>query len=247
MRRRDFLVLSAMFASGCATSQRPLQISFPETTPAVVKKPEPKKDKPSITLTIDDGPGPYTPGILDALGQENAVFFMKGRNLDHQAFFRYAIRAAAQGNTIGNHSYNHPEFSAIPYAEAVSQIVSTDALIERVYAEAGVPRTKKLFRFPYGDPGDGICGLDHAPGNQKRIDIARFLKDMGYRPVHWDIDCQDWKHYSSRDYISAGEVMANCRKAAPGDVVLCHENQLTETMVVPFFAKNRRYALSTSL
>jgi peptidoglycan/xylan/chitin deacetylase (PgdA/CDA1 family) len=54
---------------------------------------------------------------------------------------------------LGNHSFDHPHFSDISISEARKQIRKTDEIIDWIYANAGVVRPTKIFRFPYLDNG----------------------------------------------------------------------------------------------
>lgn len=60
-------------------------------------------------LTIDDGPSPETPAVLDLLDryQAKATFFLVGeRALAQPELVRQML---ARGHTLGNHSHRHPQ------------------------------------------------------------------------------------------------------------------------------------------
>ena len=112
-----------------------------------------------IYLTIDDSPSKDFRANLDYLIEHNipAVFFCIGNRMEAGwEDLKYAI---SKGYLIGNHSYTHPQFSDLDIDVAKEEIQKTDALIERLYQEAGQPDYDRLFRFPYGDKGDGKFGL----------------------------------------------------------------------------------------
>src|SRR5690606_3088340 len=72
-----------------------------------------EKDK-TVVLTFDDGPDPtYTPEVLDILKREHvpAAFFLVGvmaeKNMD------LVRKEYQQGHELGNHTFFHPDMSAI--------------------------------------------------------------------------------------------------------------------------------------
>lgn len=70
----------------------------------------PRSDK-RVALTFDDGPDPaVTPEVLDVLKEygARATFFVIGRSLDRHP--ELGRRIAAEGHTIGNHSWQHSRF-----------------------------------------------------------------------------------------------------------------------------------------
>lgn len=74
--------------------------------PVIFKSPnhQPK----TVALTFDDGPTKYTSEILDLLQlyQAKATFFCVGKQIEK--YPEIAKRILAEGHTIGNHSYSHP-------------------------------------------------------------------------------------------------------------------------------------------
>lgn len=149
-----------------------------------------------IALSFDDGPDQQvTPRVLDILNQEhvNATFFIVGQRVAGQeAILR---RAYAEGNEIGNHSWNHPDLTKLSPAEVDNQIRMTQTAI----TNAGVP-APRLFRPPYGAVNEVV--KSHA-----RMAIIR-----------WDIDPADWE---ALDAVKIQEgVLA---QAKPGGIILMHD------------------------
>src|SRR5699024_6621170 len=67
-----------------------------------------------IALTFDDGPNDeFTPQLLDILAKHEvkATFFVMGAYVDE--FPDVARRIVAEGHTIANHTYNHPDLSTV--------------------------------------------------------------------------------------------------------------------------------------
>lgn len=99
-------------------------------------------------LTIDDAPSGNFSEVCDYLKEMKipAIFFCEGRKLVKRK--NEVINAIKDGFIIGNHSYNHSNFSGISIEEARKEITETDIIIEELYKNAGVKRDYKLFRFP---------------------------------------------------------------------------------------------------
>lgn len=107
----------------------------------------------TVLLTIDDVPSRNTPAIVDELCARNitAIMFAVGMNVER--FHDEAVYAVRKGMIVGNHSYSHAAFSAITLEEGIGEIEKCEAILERVYQDAGVERKHRPFRFPYGDKG----------------------------------------------------------------------------------------------
>jgi len=136
-----------------------------------------------IFLTIDDSPSPQMKEKVDFLVKNGipAIFFCIGEKME--AFPEMVKYAIQNGFAIGNHSYNHPHFSTISFAEIKAQIVQTEAILDDLFAQAGRRRIK-YFRFPYGDKGDGLKGqlssFWRKANHKKKSEIQIFLKQQGF-------------------------------------------------------------------
>ncbi len=98
-----------------------------------------------IGLTIDDGPGPDTPLLLDALKAAGlkATFFLIGANV--AAYPIETQRIIAEGHVVGNHTYTHSDVTVMSRNTIDWEIEQTQLIIQSV---AGV--TPTLFRQPFG-------------------------------------------------------------------------------------------------
>jgi len=151
-----------------------------------------------VALTFDDVPDPrFTPQVLDALKRKGvkATFFVVGsRARKHPDLVR---RIHREGHDIGNHSYNHPDFSKLSLADVQSQISRAEKAIEDA-----VGFKPRLVRPPYGE----IL--------PRQVEWAR---RNGYTVVNWDVDSSDWRQ------LTADRVFRNVTKSVkPGSVVLMH-------------------------
>ena len=136
-----------------------------------------------VALSFDNGPdAAVTPGVLDVLARRGvrASFFVLGANLQSRECVKLAERAAAAGNKLGNHSFNHK----IPLGEDSSpdnverEIVATERAIGVLACEP------KLFR-PFGRGGKigphlfSAAAVEHLTTNR-------------YTCVLWNCVPEDW-------------------------------------------------------
>jgi len=133
-----------------------------------------------VALTFDDGPDPrWTPRILDILEEKKvpAAFFVIGETANQET--QILKREYALGNEIGNHTFTHPDFEAIPKAQLQIQLNLTELFLE---SSLGVKTL--LFRPPYG--------IDHQPETASEIQMLPIPQSMGYIIIGARIDPHDW-------------------------------------------------------
>jgi peptidoglycan-N-acetylglucosamine deacetylase len=155
--------------------------------------------KPMVALTFDDGPSAVnTPRVLAALEAVggHATFFVIGANVSKNASLLQ--RMVADGDEIGNHTWNHNYLHKATSEEIVTYINQT---ADAVQAACGV---RPVAVRP---PGGGI--------NQTAQDT---LAALGSPAILWDIDTRDWEH---RD--TAKTVSAVLDHVSDGDIVLMHD------------------------
>lgn len=123
-------------------------------------------------LTIDDFSAKNTPAIVDFLKEKGikAIFFATGVNVEK--FYEEAIYAVKNGMIIGNHSYSHSAFSTITVEECIGEIEKCEQVLDKLYADSGVERVYKPFRFPYGDKG----------GDNKDA-LQKYFRENGFHKV----------------------------------------------------------------
>src|SRR5450432_2316715 len=122
--RADALGTSRTLAVDAASFPRVGLKNFPQTLPL--------RDH-EVVLTFDDGPWPpTTPKVLAALADQCvlATFFVIGKPaLEHPDLLR---RTAAEGHTIGHHTWTHPSLSQIPPDQAIDEIDRGISAVEMV-------------------------------------------------------------------------------------------------------------------
>jgi peptidoglycan/xylan/chitin deacetylase (PgdA/CDA1 family) len=140
--REGTLGTSRVLAVDAKTYPRVGLKSFPDTLPL--------RDH-EVVLTFDDGPSPpMTNQVLDTLAQEcvHATFFLVGKPASGRAAL--VKRIAAEGHTIGHHTYTHAHLAHITPEQAVEEIDKGIAADEKaLHGVATTMPSTPFFRFPY--------------------------------------------------------------------------------------------------
>ena len=160
---------------------------------------------PCISLTFDDGPGPFTASILDSLEGAGATgtFFVVGKNVE--AMPELVARMATAGHVIGNHTYSHIYFPVTPIDQIQAQLDRTDAAVR---AAAGI--TPEYLRPPW-------AAFDHA-----------HLASYGRPIALWTSNSLDWQEPPASQLVTK---LGNA--AAPGAIVLMHDVHAVTAEAMP--------------
>jgi peptidoglycan/xylan/chitin deacetylase (PgdA/CDA1 family) len=151
----------------------------------------------ALTFDTDDAVG-YTSAVLDALEQYDVHASFAVTGLWAQAHPALLQRIVRDGDTVINHSWDHPDFTKLTTEQRLSELQRTD---DAVRAAAGIT-TKPYFRPPYGALDDAV-----------RADLAQ----AGYLIVRWNIDPKGWSGKSGL------EVQANVyQNARDRGIALLH-------------------------
>jgi peptidoglycan-N-acetylglucosamine deacetylase len=151
-----------------------------------------------IALTFDDGPGPYTPKVLDVLEQYHvrATFFVIGKML--QYFSASTVREIEDGDVIGDHTETHPMLAHLSAHEQYEELFEQMARIEILGG-----KRPTLFRPPYGS---------------FNATTLRELRRLHLLMVLWSVDTDD--------YLQPGvqTIVARAMEGAqPGAIILMHD------------------------
>lgn len=128
----------------------------------------------TIYLTFDCGyENGNTEKILDALKAHNAkgTFFIVGHFLESAP--ELVKRMVAEGHTVANHTYHHPDMSAVSEEEFEAELAD----IATAFYELTGQKLASLYRPPQGKYT--LESLDRA-------------KQAGYLSVFWSLAYMDW-------------------------------------------------------
>ncbi|MFF0308040.1 polysaccharide deacetylase family protein [Streptosporangium sp. NPDC004379] len=165
-----------------------------------------------VALTYDDGPGHHTAKLLDILARYHAraTFFLVGKMVlaNADGALRRMVR---DGHELGNHTWSHPQLTAMSEGAVRAELTRTQKVIER---RTGVRAT--LMRPPYG-------------ATDKRV--AAVARHMGLAQVLWSVDTLDW-----RDRVTP-VVARRATAIKPGSIVLMHDIHRTTVEAAPRILK----------
>jgi peptidoglycan/xylan/chitin deacetylase (PgdA/CDA1 family) len=157
-------------------------------------------DAPFAALTFDDGPGPSTPAILDALRAEGvrATFFVLGRQArQHPDLVR---RMRDEGHQIASHGYDHGILVWRGPGYIREQLHRTELAIEEA---AGPGALTRVFRAPHGYRGPATWAA---------------VRAAGYRMMGWSKGVFDSANPGA-DVV----VERSAKALSPGCILLLHD------------------------
>ena len=128
-----------------------------------------------IYLTFDCGyENGYTGQILDTLAkhQAPAAFFVVGHMIETAPDL--VLRMAQEGHIVGNHTYHHPDMSAIADQTAFQQELSS---LEALYRQTTGLEMPRYYRPPQG---------------KYNLENLAQAQALGYRTVFWSLAYVDW-------------------------------------------------------
>jgi peptidoglycan/xylan/chitin deacetylase (PgdA/CDA1 family) len=159
-----------------------------------------------VAMTFDDGPDVReTPRLLAVLEAKHAAatFFVVGQRA--ATWPDIVMRAAADGNEIGNHSWDHASLPGIETDAALREITRTDAVIQRL-----IGHPPAYLRAPYGAISVRVAALT------PRTFVA------------WSVDSLDWKG------ADAAHIAANAvNRVTNGGIILMHDTHARTIDAVP--------------
>lgn len=152
-------------------------------------------------LTFDDGPGPDTAKVLDALdaADAKATFCQVGNRIDD--YFAIEQRIVADGHTLCNHSWTHPDDLAAASPQEINDEISRT---QEKFRSFGV--TVHYFRAPGGAFGEQTTTLRQ---------VAQLNSVV---PLGWGVDSLDWKKPGTQAIVN--QVLSTVQ---PGAIILMHD------------------------
>jgi peptidoglycan/xylan/chitin deacetylase (PgdA/CDA1 family) len=170
------------------------------------KEPPPPPPPPSpspcpgctVYLTFDDGPSVYTPQILYELEAKGvpATFFVLGERAEQ--YPSYVQQEHADGDGIGDHSWDHPDLTTLPPELVRWELESTADEIENL---TGARPT--LWRPPGGYFDDTVTQIASSLGLSMRL---------------WDVTIDDYNLPGTDAIVSA--IVNN---VSDGAIILLHD------------------------
>ena len=159
-----------------------------------------RTDDPRFALTFDDGPGPSTPAVLDALRQAKAraTFFVLGRQVE--AHPDLVQRIVADGHELASHGYDHGILVFRSAAQVQAQLRRTEDAIANAVGPGGLTR---MFRAPHGFKGPAT---------------ALAVRRAGYRLAGWSLGVFD-SAQPGADVIA----QRAAEGLGPGSILLLHD------------------------
>ena len=169
--------------------------------------------KKTIYLTFDAGyENGYTPAILDALKKHNvkATFFVVGNYI--QTSPDLVKRMAAEGHTVGNHTFHHPDMSKISDAASFGQEMRS---LENLYKETTGQDMTKFYRPPQGKYSESNLIM---------------AQELGYKTFFWSLAYVDW--YVDKQPTATEAFNKLLTRIHPGAIVLLHSTSKTNSEIL---------------
>ncbi len=166
-----------------------------------------------IYLTFDCGyENGNTAAILDALKKHKApaTFFIVGHYLETAE--ELVKRMAEEGHTVANHTYHHPDMSAISDKQSFSEELKS---LENAYYEKTGKKMVKYYRPPQGKYS--LSNLESA-------------KEMGYKTFFWSLAHVDWNENSQPSAEASLEKLTS--RIHSGAVLLLHNTSSTNAQIL---------------
>jgi peptidoglycan-N-acetylmuramic acid deacetylase len=186
-------------------------------TPAQLKKYDTyyigATDKKVIYLTFDAGyENGNTSAILDALKKHNVhvTFFLVGNYLCTSP--ELVKRMVAEGHTVGNHTYHHPNMSSISSKEAFCKELED---LEIEYEKVTGQKMAKFYRPPQGK---------YCENNLK------MAQELGYKTFFWSLAYVDW--YNDKQPTKEQAFKKLLGRIHPGAIVLLHSTSKTNSEIL---------------
>ena len=166
-----------------------------------------------IYLTFDCGyENGNTGAILDALGKHHApgAFFVVGNML--QTAPEMVLRMVQEGHTVGNHTFHHPDMSAIADIESFEHEL---AATEDLYREITGQELSRYYRPPQGK---------YSRENLKQA------QSLGYKTIFWSLAYVDW--YQDNQPTREQAFAKLLPRIHNGAIVLLHSTSSTNAQIL---------------
>jgi peptidoglycan/xylan/chitin deacetylase (PgdA/CDA1 family) len=213
--RKDTLGTSRILTVDAQTSPRVGLKSFPQTLPLADKE---------VVLTFDDGPFPPTTSkVLAALAAEcvQATFFLIGKSAEANPVM--ARRIAAEGHSIGSHTWSHQILDRISQPRALEEIDRGFAADEMaLHGKASSVPSTPFFRFP---------GFASTPA------LLDNLQSRGVTVFGADLWASDWNPMTPEQQL---HLLTERLDYAGKGIILMHDTKVQTARMLPAFLQYLR-------
>ncbi len=161
-----------------------------------------------VALTFDDGPGPYTARLLDAMKERGvrATFFVLGSRVDK--YKSLIKRMEAEGHVVANHSQNHNNLITLANRKGVAGVKQEmDACAQKLNAILGHYPT--MIRCPGGNWKD------------RNGRVQAYAREAGVSIIQWDVDTRDWESRNVKSILN--KTFSGSYRVQDGSIVLMHD------------------------
>lgn len=171
-----------------------------------------------VYITIDDGPSPRTPEVLDILDKYNAKasFFVVGAD---PSSYHYIKEAYDRGHTIGLHTMSH-DYASV-YSSTDAYYADLNEIGQVVKDQIGyIPC---FMRFP-GGSSNGVSA-DYCAGIMS--ELVNSVQAQGYQYYDWNVSTGDGAVHTADElvgYVKESELDTNI-------VLLCHDSKTKQSTV----------------
>lgn len=180
----------------------------PPMAPGLAMRNRVFSEEPSkvVYLTLDDGPSPNTPQILQILKNESihATFFVIGRQVEK--YPEYLKQEKAEGNAIGNHTYSH-NYAEI-YQSPQAYLANIKKNEDLIYSLVGI--RPPIIRAPGGTQG------------HFHVSYYNTLDAAGYLVYDWNVSTGD----AAAAVVPTDQLVRNVMSQVPGKdrvIMLMHD------------------------
>lgn len=164
--------------------------------------------KKYVALTFDDGPGPYTAKLLDAMKERGvkATFYLIGTRVN--SYKDVIRRMDAEGHAIGNHGTSHKQLTTMSAAGVANDL---NSCADKVKAIVGYDPV--VMRCPYGSSNATVRG---------------YAEGKGISITYWSVDTNDWRYSGLSSAAAKDKIFSHTFKSGsggirPGAIVLMHD------------------------
>ena len=175
-------------------------------------------------MTFDDGPWPRTTTqVLAALAREcvHATFFLIGKPASE--YPELVRRIAAEGHTIGHHTWSHRSLKRIKPEQATQEIDRGISAVEMaLHGTATTTPTTPFFRFP---------GFESTPST------LSLLQSRGLVVFGTDLWASDWNRMTAKQEL---KLITDRLEAAHKGIVLFHDTKAQTAAMLPAFLRYLR-------